>query len=124
MTQESSFSEIVDQATDEMVHKVFEDLQALASPKDPDLVRHSAGVFLAKFLGLLVLVTLEETPEDDMSNEEAYNFATENFASIKAVVQDATAAAFSEALGQYSGIDTDYYCTIAPIPEPSNDWRN
>lgn len=117
---ESNFPSWVDNVTDVSVHKVFELFKGKDKTLSQGAIRHVSGVFLSKFIGLLVLRALEEELPGNASDAEAYENAMTNLAEAKAIVQGAVSVGFTEAMSTFAGQQVDYYCQVATIPEPEN----
>lgn len=89
--------------------------------KDPAKVRKILTIFMKKYVEIVVLDALQETPSGiTFTKQELYNFTSKNFASVKYELQNDIAEGFSKALSKYSGMHVDYYCQLIPTPEPIN----
>ncbi len=75
--------------------------------------------FIAAVIGSALYTKLMERPKD-LDQDEMLQHNMDTFASAKADVQSAVAAAFQGALTKYTGQEVEYYCTIKPVPAPIN----
>lgn len=80
-----------------------------------------AIMFLARFVGTLLYRSLAAPSPDSCKTKEAKsNFTLQNFAKVKAAVQEAIAAGFSGAMHTYVGEPMEYYCQVKPVGPPVN----
>jgi|SRR5579859_1720362 len=82
------------------------------------------NAILSSFIGQLVKSSLnntfyELTPDLIETNSNADN-AIKHFNNLKHSIEEDVAKAFTQALSEYSGISTEYYCQIRLVPEPKS----
>ncbi len=76
--------------------------------------------FIAKLVGGIVYNSLTDLPGDVKGKEAQYNWTVKSFDNAKDRMQEAVSAGFQLALTKYTGVRTEYYCQIKPVPEPVN----
>ena len=104
-------------------HIVAEVFRVIDSQKDhltdreiPTLIFATVEVLVAN----LVYNVLKTSAEGSSNKKTQYATVEKNFKSVKLNVQDAVAAAFSQAMGKFSGKEIDYYCQLTAVGEPIN----
>jgi len=102
--------------------ETFKLLDAQGHPKGLAMQRHVMVNFLAKFTAMLVAQALHEKPSNNPNAREQAEYTAENFSSIRDYLQSAMAAAFEGAVADYTGKQTDFYCQIKRVPEPTSKY--
>lgn len=77
-----------------------------------------ATAFLSTFVFTLVKKELNTAIPEGLTEEEAEAVVFHDFRALKDDVQNAVSSAFQVAMSEYAGKRVEYYCTIAPIPDP------
>jgi hypothetical protein len=79
------------------------------------------ALYLTYFIEALVLEALGRYADEEMLTEkERYTYTRENFINAKTVIQNAVASGFEQAFTLHGEGNFEYYCVVAPTPEPLN----
>lgn len=89
-----------------------------ARAKGPQALDKVLSKFIARIIGMTIYDALKNAPNGAANQEEAYERSLKEFKSTKIRMQEAVALGFQSALKSYSNRDIEYYCSIAPVPEP------
>jgi hypothetical protein len=106
-----------------MIEGVFK--LAESKVKDmPIMARHSLyNLFLMKFISRFMKLVMSERPRDVTNKQVETEFVIKNVGESKALLQDAIATGFQDAMVTFSGHPMEYYCTIKVVPVVPNKVR-
>lgn len=106
-----------EQLADKLATAMIEEIEQAKVELGKDSADALAGAFLARFLGVLVYSSLTGAVDSSINKKDQYSNAAASYGSMKALVQEAVALAFSEALGSFAKKDIDYMCQITPVED-------
>lgn len=120
LPQNPDFQKWADNYCQEIVNATFRLFAAQARNRGGgNTARFLAMLFLAKFVGSIVLSVLNEKPSTT-SEEENYKHSVKTFSDIKLKIQEAVAAGFTGAMTVFTGHQVEYYSQIKTVPEAAN----
>lgn len=76
--------------------------------------------FLAKYLSLTLYAALNIQMPASMTQDQKVEAIHKNLGLVKSDIQEAVVMAFQEEMTRFSGKPIEYYCQIAPVPNPIN----
>ena len=86
-------------------------------------VDHAQKVYcslIATVIAGVVYKSLADLPDKVKGKKKQYEWAADNYAFTKEILQNSIAAGFKNAMLTYSGVESDYYCQIKMVPEATN----
>lgn len=120
MPKVSDDSEIVMRVSEHLVKENFRVLDLQKVKYGKTLSDRMTTHFIACFVGAAIHKVLQDCPENIKTVEGRFKHVKKNFGAIKLSVQESIAAAFSAAMGEFTGKNIEYYCRITVVGEPAN----
>lgn len=107
-----------------MTRNVFSAIDQHAGDKGIEVQKSLALSLISRVLSGVVMATLQHRPEELKTKRALSDYNINAFTEIKVATQEAIAEAFTLAMSQYSGINTEYYCTLKIVPPaPSKEFQ-
>lgn len=93
-----------------------------AGDKGVEVQKMLAMNFVTHVMTGIIAATLNHRPETITTKRAMTDYNIEAFAKIKMDIQNAVSTAFSAAMEHYTGIQSEYYCSIKMLaPSPSKE---
>lgn len=105
-----------------ILSEMFKVFDAQEQEHGPDMAQLICLKVLTKYVGAIAYNTMQDRPDDTMTNKELGTYVIENFAAMKTRVQEAIATGFQDAMYTHAGKTVDYYCQVTAVGDPINKY--
>lgn len=114
----------IDDMSIAMARTTFGMIDKHAGGKGVEVQKSLALAFVTRIVTGVVMATLTHRPEGLKSKRALADYNVNAFSDIKVLTQESIAEAFTIALSEYSGVNTEYYCSLKIVPPaPSKEFQ-
>ena len=124
MNDAVSFDEITEEFCKSNSNDIFERLAVNEFHYGRGISEDLMMEFVAYLTGAMVCKLMEGKPPKSYTKEQKYELANKTFARIKMKLQNAVSAGVQGGVETLTGKQVEYSCTIEPMPDTINDFRN
>lgn len=111
-----NLNDVANEIAEEMVKATYNALDVTWNNMGEEVALTVVNVFLASFIGSLVIQELTAQPPQRLPKSKQQAFTEANYEAVRDRIQSCVAAGFQSATQQFSGLDTHYYCQVKRIP--------
>lgn len=112
---QAQLDKFIEKAARHVVSEVLDSIKETdAAIDEVDQLQLKMSV-LSKLTGAFLFEALVVTPEAEVTDQQAYEFAWKNYTQRKALVEEAVATGFEVAMSAFSGRQNDYACTVHAV---------